>query len=137
MHCGVTGTLIFSCNIWFSRSPCWFLAVTTDGNIHVIKSASFTCTHIMQSIYKAKEKGLFKSMEIIEYFFTFLNILLNVNLKQTLKFGCKLNLIKMVFHCFGTFAKTLVFKKGDSVQLQVLLHSAIKCISNLLAFILH
>lgn len=39
----------------------------------------------MQSIYmyKAKEKGLFKSMEIIEYryFFTFLNILLNVNLK--------------------------------------------------------
>lgn len=37
----------------------------------------------MQSIYlyKAKEKGLFKSMEIIEYFFTFLNILLNENFK--------------------------------------------------------
>lgn len=37
----------------------------------------------MQSIcmYQAKEKGLFKSMEIIEYFFTFLNILLNENLK--------------------------------------------------------
>lgn len=59
----------------------------------------------MQSIYmyKAKEKGLFKSMEIIEYFFTFLNILLNVNLKQTFKFACKWNLIKMFFCLFGVF----------------------------------
>lgn len=47
-------------------------------------------------MYKAKEKGLFKRMKIIEYFFTFLNILLNVNLKQTFKLACKLNLIKML-----------------------------------------
>lgn len=137
MHRGVTGTLVFSCNDFF-WSMCCPLAGATDGKI--VKSASFTCTHIMQSIYKAKERGLFKSMEIKEYFFTFLNILLNVNLKQTFKFACKSKLINMFLgfvFCFGTFAKTLVFKKGGSVQLQILLHSAIKCISDLLKLLIH
>lgn len=92
MHRGVTGTLVFSCNDFF-WSMCCPLAGATDGKI--VQSASFTCTHIMQSIYKAKERGLFKSMEIIEYFFTFLNSLLNVNLKQTFKFACKSKLINM------------------------------------------
>lgn len=92
MHRGVTGTLVFSCNDFF-WSMCCPLAGATDGKI--VQSASFTCTHIMQSMYKAKERGLFKSMEIIEYFFTFLNSLLNVNLKQTFKFACKSKLINM------------------------------------------
>lgn len=63
-------------------------------------------------MYKAKEKGLFKSMEVIEYFFTFLNILLNVNLKQTFKFACKLNLIKMFFVWFFFLLSNIFINTG-------------------------